>query len=309
MGHLFQYALGSGVTDLYIEPSGEVRLKKAGHVELYERLEEKELRLLVNWLKLNAGFELSDSQAPQDGRIDMEAFDRAEYRISLIPSVRGESLAIRLVSEFRYNNTFMELGFPETLVSEIKSLLHQSTYGFIPVVGPTGSGKTTTLYAMVRELNTGDRKIITVEDPVERFAEGVIQLETQWGRGLNFYSLLRSILRHDPDIIMVGEIRDEDTAKVALNASITGHLVLSSLHSGSSASAIYRLFDLGVDPYLLSEALVFCLSQRLLFPFKESLTRIFEFLVNNRSISRAILERLPPEALNEAFQKEILLFS
>jgi type IV pilus assembly protein PilB len=206
---------------------------------------------------------IAEKRIPQDGRVESIINGREmDMRISTLPTVYGEKVVIRLLDKESFNFTKEGLGFNKEELTKFDKILTQP-YGMLLVTGPTGSGKTTTLYTVLRELNKVDKNIITVEDPVEYKLEGINQVQVNVKSGLTFASGLRSILRQDPDIIMVGEIRDSETAEIAVRAAITGHLVLSTLHTNDSPSTIARLIDMGVEPYMVSSSVIGVVSQRL----------------------------------------------
>ena len=221
------------------------------------------LSAIITRLKIIGGMDISEKRKPQDGRITME-IDKTEYdiRVSILPTVFGEKCVMRLAQKKALTRDKKELGFSD---DELKAFDHilMNTNGIILVTGPTGSGKSTTLYTALSELNREDVNIITVEDPVEANIDGINQVQVNNKADLTFASALRSILRQDPDIIMIGEIRDQETAQIAVQASITGHLVVSTLHTNSSASTISRLEDMGVESYLLADSVKGIIAQRL----------------------------------------------
>jgi len=214
-------------------------------------------------LKIISGMDIAEKRKPQDGRIT-QVVDRNEYdiRVSMLPTVYGEKCVMRLALKTALNRDKRDLGFAE---DELKVFNHimANPNGIILVTGPTGSGKSTTLYTALSELNTEDVNIITVEDPVEANVDGINQVHVNAKAGLTFASALRSILRQDPDIIMIGEIRDGETAQIAVQAAITGHLVVSTLHTNSSAATISRLEDMGIEPYLVADSVKGVIAQRL----------------------------------------------
>lgn len=206
---------------------------------------------------------IAEKRVPQDGRAETKINGKEiDVRISTIPTVYGEKIVLRLLERSNFMFSKEKLGFNERNLKVFDKILSQP-YGILLVTGPTGSGKTTTLYATLKELNKIEKNIITIEDPVEYKLEGINQVQVNPKAGLTFASGLRSILRQDPDIIMVGEIRDSETAEIAVRAAITGHLVLSTLHTNDCASSIIRLIDMGIEPYLVSSAVVGVVSQRL----------------------------------------------
>lgn len=221
------------------------------------------LPAIVARIKIIGGMDISEKRKPQDGRIAMTV-DRRDYdvRVSILPTINGEKVVMRLTSKENLTRDKKNLGFSEEELEKFDRIL-KNPHGIILVTGPTGSGKSTTLYTALSELNTEDVNIITVEDPVEANMEGINQVHVNEKAGLTFASALRSILRQDPDIIMIGEIRDGETAGIAVKAAITGHLVVSTLHTNGTASTVTRLVDMGMEPYLIGDALVGVIAQRL----------------------------------------------
>lgn len=221
------------------------------------------LNAIVARIKIIGGMDISEKRKPQDGRIT-SVVDNVEYdiRVSVLPTVYGEKVVMRLTQKKALNRDKKDLGLaPDELVQFDRILQHP--HGIILVTGPTGSGKSTTLYTALSELNTEDVNIITVEDPVEANVDGINQVQVNNKADMTFANALRSILRQDPDIIMIGEIRDNETAEIAVKASITGHLVVSTLHTNSSASTITRLEDMGIEPYLIADSVIGVIAQRL----------------------------------------------
>jgi len=221
------------------------------------------LNAIVARVKIIGGMDISEKRKPQDGRIT-SVVDNVEYdiRVSVLPTVYGEKIVMRLTQKKALNRDKKDLGLSaDELVQFDRILSHP--HGIILVTGPTGSGKSTTLYTALSELNTEDVNIITVEDPVEANIDGINQVQVNNKADMTFANALRSILRQDPDIIMIGEIRDNETAEIAVKASITGHLVVSTLHTNSSASTITRLEDMGIEPYLIADSVVGVIAQRL----------------------------------------------
>ena len=221
------------------------------------------LPAIVARIKIIGGMDISEKRKPQDGRIGMTV-DRREYdvRVSILPTINGEKVVMRLTSKENLTRDKKNLGFSPEELEKFDRIL-KNPHGIILVTGPTGSGKSTTLYTALSELNTEDVNIITVEDPVEANMEGINQVHVNEKAGLTFASALRSILRQDPDIIMIGEIRDGETAGIAVKAAITGHLVVSTLHTNGTASTVTRLVDMGIESYLIGDALVGVIAQRL----------------------------------------------
>ena len=215
-------------------------------------------------LKLVAGLDIAERRMPQDGRIKIAVRgSNIDFRVSTTPTAFGESVVLRILDRTRVELDFAKLGFSPVMTSSLESLLHEPN-GIILVTGPTGSGKTTTLYTMFKALNRPDQKLFTVEDPIEYQLEGINQIQVHPEIGLDFPHALRSILRQDPDVIMIGEIRDVETAQIAIQSSLTGHLVFSTLHTNSAAASLTRLLDMGVESYLLASTLRAVLAQRLI---------------------------------------------
>ncbi|QCX32673.1 type II secretion system protein GspE [Caloramator sp. E03] len=263
---IFEQAINQRASDIHIEPfENEVRIKFRIDGILYEIMKvEYELHApLIARIKVIGNMDIAEKRIPQDGRTSFEIYDREyDMRISSLPTVFGEKIVIRIADKREFLKDKKNLGFLEYDLKQYERLV-SSPHGIILVSGPTGSGKSTTLYAALKELNTGDRNIITVEDPVESTIYGVNQVEVNPKAGLTFASALRSILRQDPDIIMIGEIRDKETAEIAVRAAITGHLVLSTIHTNDAPSSVTRLIDMGIEPFMISSSLVGVISQRL----------------------------------------------
>ena len=221
------------------------------------------LSAIVARIKIVGGMDISEKRKPQDGRIAMTV-DRRDYdvRVSILPTINGEKVVMRLTSKENLTRDKKNLGFTEEELGKFDRIL-KNPHGIVLVTGPTGSGKSTTLYTALSELNTEDINIITVEDPVEANMEGLNQVHVNEKAGLTFAAALRSILRQDPDVIMIGEIRDGETAQIAVKAAITGHLVISTLHTNGTASTVTRLIDMGLEPYLVGDSLVGVIAQRL----------------------------------------------
>jgi type IV pilus assembly protein PilB len=260
-------AVKSRASDIHIEPSEDdmrVRFRIDGELQEAMRSSMTTHPAITTRIKIMGGMDIAEKRIPQDGRIafNVDSSHSVDLRISILPTVYGEKIVIRILGQQGMDLTKEGLGFtPENLALTDK--LIKSPNGIILVSGPTGSGKTTSLYAFLKELNRPNVNIITVEDPVEYKLKGINQVQVNNKAGLTFASGLRSILRQDPDIIMIGEIRDTETAQIAIRASITGHLVLSTIHTNDSASSVFRLVDMGIEPYLVSSALVGVVAQRL----------------------------------------------
>ena len=263
---MIEQAARQRASDIHIEAlESRVRIRYRIDGVLYEKA-SYDIRLLnaiTARIKIIGGMDISEKRKPQDGRITL-VVDRVEYdiRVSILPTVYGEKCVLRLAQKKALTKDKRELGFtPGELESFDRMLKHPN--GILLVTGPTGSGKSTTLYTALSELNTEDINIITVEDPVEANLDGVNQVQVNAKADMTFASALRSILRQDPDIIMIGEIRDEETAEIAVQASITGHLVVSTLHTNSAAGTITRMLNMGVEGYLLADSVIGVIAQRL----------------------------------------------
>lgn len=263
---MIEQAVRQRASDIHVEPmERQVRIRYRIDGALYEKVTYS-IRLLpamVARIKIIGGMDIAEKRKPQDGRIT-QIVDRQEFdiRVSILPTVYGEKVVMRLTSKNALTREKSQLGFKP---KELKMFDHilQNPHGILLVTGPTGSGKSTTLYTALSELNREDVNIITVEDPVEANIDGINQVQVNNKADLTFASALRSILRQDPDIIMIGEIRDQETASIAVQASITGHLVVSTLHTNSAAGTITRLMDMGIEPYLIADSVVGVIAQRL----------------------------------------------
>ena len=263
---LFFQAIKKGASDIHIEVGerkGEVRLRIDGALKKHIDLEKNIIALVVNRIKVISNLDISEKRVPQDGRTQITIAGKTlDVRISILPTYYGERVVMRILMQSENIPTLGELGFKKELTDQFYRLLNHS-HGMILVTGPTGSGKSTTLHSFLQYIATPDKNIITVEDPVEYNAENINQIQVNSKVGLTFSSGLRSILRQDPDVIMVGEIRDGETAEIALQSALTGHLLLSTLHTNDATSSLTRLMDMGIADYLLSSALLGVLAQRL----------------------------------------------
>lgn len=266
LSQIIEQAVHKRASDIHIEPmENQVRIRFRVDGVLHEAMRH-DIGLhaaLIARIKIVSGLDISEKRRPQDGRAT-SIVDRQEYdiRVSILPTVYGEKVVMRLAQKKALTMDKKDLGFPDEELAKFDHILSHPN-GLILVTGPTGSGKSTTLYTALNELNVEGVNIITVEDPVEANLNGVNQVQVNEKAGLTFASALRSILRQDPDIIMIGEIRDQETAEIAVKASITGHLVVSTLHTNSSANTITRLADMGVENYLIADSCVGVIAQRL----------------------------------------------
>ncbi|MBI4690492.1 MAG: type II secretion system ATPase GspE [Nitrospirae bacterium] len=259
-------AVKDRASDIHIEPEeNNVRVRYRVDGILYDK-EIMPVRMqsaVSSRIKLLSQMNIAERRLPQDGRIRGSfAGKEIDIRVSTIPTIYGESIVMRLLDRETYFLTLAEIGFDNILVEKYESILHKP-YGMILITGPTGSGKTTTLYASLDRINSPDKKIITIEEPVEYLMRGINQIQVRPKIGLTFASGLRHIVRQDPDIIMVGEIRDLETAGIGIHAALTGHLIFSTLHTNDAPGAITRLMDMGVENYLVSSTLIGVMAQRL----------------------------------------------
>jgi type IV pilus assembly protein PilB len=259
-------AVKDQASDIHFEPfEKDYKIRYRVDGALYEMAPPpKQLALpIASRLKVLANLNIAERRVPQDGRIKITLKGRpVDLRISTLPTQFGESVVLRVLDQGNVRLDLAEIGLPPAIETGVRDVI-QRPNGIFVVTGPTGSGKTTTLYSALRELNDTERKLLTAEDPVEYEIEGVMQVPINPGIGLSFARTLRTFLRQDPDIIMVGEIRDEETAQIAIQASLTGHLVLATLHTNDAAGAVTRLIDMGVEPFLISSSLEGVLAQRL----------------------------------------------
>jgi len=264
---MFEGAAKVNASDIHIEPGDEVlRIRRRIDGILHEQIvEDRQITgALVSRLKLMAHADISEKRLPQDGRFSVNLSDRQiDVRLSTIPTQSGEGVVMRLLDQNNSIKTLDQLGMPQDQLDTFRRIIHKP-HGLVLVTGPTGSGKTTTLYSALNELNTPQRKIITIEDPVEYRLSRISQVQVNNKVGLDFARVLRTALRLDPDILLLGEIRDQETGEIALRASLTGHLVLSTLHTNDAVSSATRLMDMGLEGYLVASAVQCILAQRLI---------------------------------------------
>ena len=263
---LIDRAIQSRASDIHIEPFEDrlrVRYRIDGVLQEVEAPPAHSTAAVGSRIKLMAKLNIAERRLPQDGRIQLRAQGRRiDLRVSTVPTLHGESLVLRILDKEQVELDFAALGFRDEEIERFSRIL-SLPHGIVLSTGPTGSGKTTTLYAALAQLNTPVRKILTVEDPIEYQIEGINQIQVKPGIGLGFAEALRSIVRQDPDVIMIGEMRDLETARIAVQSALTGHLVFSTLHTNDAGSAVTRLLDMGVEDYLLTSTLNCILSQRL----------------------------------------------
>lgn len=317
------YVIEENASDIHFEPSSselKMRYRKDG---LFIELPSIPLALskkVLAHLKSIAHLDVAETRRPQDGRLSLD-FNRKllNFRVSTIPVQFGESLVLRILNPRSLQFKLEELGLNTQLIEAIR-MIAKKPYGIFIVTGPTGSGKTTTLYSLLQDILSPKKKYLTVEDPVEYIIPGVLQVSINNLVGLTFANVLRAFLRHDPDVIMIGEIRDLETAQIAVRASLTGHLVLTTLHTSNAASAITRLVDLGLPPCLIASSLQGVLAQRLLrTPCGEcqgnlctkcngtgyfGRTGVFEFMPITQSLRHLITQNASADSIDEQATKE-----
>jgi type IV pilus assembly protein PilB len=259
-------AVKANASDIHIEPFEtmlRVRLRIDGMLQEVQKIPAKLASSLSSRLKIMAELDICERRVPQDGCFKLKTPEfQAEFRMSTLPSAFGEKIVLRVMSSAAVNNDLSKLGIPATQLKSIREAIHRPD-GLVLVTGPTGSGKTTTLYAALNELNDMSVSVFTAEDPIEGTLQGVTQCQANPAVGYTFAAILRSLLRQDPDVILVGEIRDQETAEISIKAALTGHLVLSTLHTNCAVSTIQRLLNMGVAPYLITTSVNCVVAQRL----------------------------------------------
>ena len=269
-------ALRQRASDIHIEPLEQgmrVRFRIDGILQDILTIPKESKNAVGVRIKLMANLDITNTQTPQDGRFKMKIGQQeVDFRLSLLPTTFGQKIVMRVLDKNNLSVGLSKLGFSQNARTVLEESIYKP-YGMILVTGPTGSGKSTTLYSLISKLNTPERNIITIEEPVEYLVDGLTQIEVRSDIGLNFAAGLRAILRQSPDIVMVGEIRDAETADIAIKASLTGQLVLSTLHTNSAAGAVTRLVDMGLEPFLVASSLVLVCAQRLCRRICESCKR------------------------------------
>ncbi len=263
---IFAEAESLGASDIHIEPGRfgtRVRYRVDGQLQQYIDLPRWLHDNLAVRIKVLAHLDVADRRVPQDGHISADSASGDDYRVSTVPTRWGEKIVIRLLRKSRAAMSLSQLGFDAAMEQKLQAWIHRSQ-GILFVVGPTGSGKTTTLYALLNELRNEPLNIVTIEDPIEYEIDRITQIQVHEKSGLTFARVLRAILRQDPDVILVGEIRDAETAKTAIHAAMTGHLVLSTLHASDSVAAMTRLSELGIDRSLAAGVILGVIAQRLI---------------------------------------------
>ncbi len=264
--HLIVNAIRDGVSDIHIEPFEKVlrvRYRQDGILRDVKAPPRSMASAIASRVKIMAGLDIAEKRKPQDGKFQVKVDGRnIDFRVSTLPVVHGEKIVMRVLDNSNLAKSLDSLGFEEKNLKDLQASI-RAPYGMILITGPTGSGKSTTLYSVVRELYDIETNFVTVEDPVEYQLDGINQVPVNPKRGVTFAAALRSILRQDPDVILIGEIRDAETVEIAVKAALTGHLVLSTLHTNDSAQAITRMIDMGLDPFLVATSVVLVAAQRL----------------------------------------------
>lgn len=322
---LLSYSINKKCSDIHIETLVDcliIRLRIDGLLKTYFSFEKEFYFILSSYIKLISNMDITQKREPQNARFSKNINDKKiDFRVSTMPIITGESIVLRILDNGVNKKDLNSLGFDNEVLKKVKNSIIKSN-GLILVTGPTGSGKTTTLYSILNELNDSSKKIITIEDPVEYQIKGIQQVSINNEIGLKFNDVLKNILRQDPDIIMIGEIRDEESLNIAIQASLTGHLVFSTLHTNDSVSTLSRLIDLNAKPYLIASTLKAVIAQRLVLKLcihctdgcsKCNYTKfdgrlsIFEFLEFDETISSMVSKRLDKNeileyALNNGFK-------
>ncbi len=267
VNQLVEQAVEMGASDIHLEPEKKrfnCRYRVDGILHAMSPIPLEEQAAIISRIKIMADMDIAEKRLPQDGRIRMQILNRdVDLRVSTFPSIYGENMVVRILDRSGGLLKLEQLGFSKQNLETYRKLIHKP-YGMILVTGPTGSGKTTALYAALSEVNSAEKNVITLEDPVEYEIPSIRQSQINVKAGLTFAAGLRSIVRQDPDIIMIGEIRDKETADIAIHAALTGHLVLSTLHTNDAPSAAARLIDMGVEPFLVASSVIGILAQRLI---------------------------------------------
>lgn len=263
--NLIGYAVNKSASDIHLQPEedfGKIRLRIDGTLIDFMQIHRENFDMLSSKIKLSCGMDISQKRMPQDKSMTFKSFPGIDFRVSSVPTILGEKIVIRILSVDVFMENARLLGFSDDSKEKLIRAINKKS-GIILMTGPTGSGKTTSLYALLEKLNTEEVNIITVEDPVEYKIQNINQISINEKIGLTYPVILKSILRQDPDIIMIGEIRDKETAEIAIRAAITGHLILSTAHTRDAFSALIRLKDLGVEDYLIRSAVNLLAGQRL----------------------------------------------
>ncbi|HTT85176.1 MAG TPA: type II secretion system ATPase GspE [Rhizomicrobium sp.] len=290
---LITQAVEAGASDIHIEPMENelrVRYRIDGVLRPVDSPPHRLSSAIISRIKIMSKLNIAERRLGQDGRVAMAVRGKdIDLRVATTPTIHGESVVLRILDRAHVELDLVSLGFDDSVLGPFRALLTKP-HGIILVTGPTGSGKTTTLYSALAEINTSDRKILTIEDPVEYHLQGINQVQVKPQIGLTFAGALRSFLRHDPDVVMIGEIRDLETAQIAVQAALTGHLILSTLHTNDAGTAVTRLLDMGVEDYLLTSTVNGIAGQRLLRKLCDSCSEPYEPIPE--LIARLKLDRL-----------------
>lgn len=261
-----KFAIEENISDIHLEPFEEefrIRMRRDGKLELYDVISMAFYSEVVSFIKLKSGMDIAEKRLPQDGRLEISDKENSvDIRVSSIPTVNGEKIVMRILNKNIFIKNITNPDFSDEEMKIVSKIINKKS-GIIIVCGPTGSGKTTTVYSIIKKLMDLDKNITTIENPIEYKINGINQIQVNEKIGLTFENGLRAILRQDPDIIMLGEIRDTETAEIAVRAAITGHLVISTLHTDDAISTIIRLYDMGIKSYLIKASLSGIISQRL----------------------------------------------
>jgi len=281
LDNIIHTAVDLKASDIHLEPREEfvrLRYRVDGLLQEAKPLHKSKQASLISRIKILVNLDIAESRLPQDGRTNLKiGKTQIDLRVSTVPTLHGEKVVLRLLNRSHALLTLEELGMQKEELAIYKPMIAKRS-GIILITGPTGSGKTTTLYTTLASLNNKEINIMTIEDPVEYQLPGINQIQVNTKSGLTFARGLRSILRQDPDVIMVGEIRDLETAKTAIQSALTGHLVFSTLHTGSAASAVIRLVDMGIDRYLVEASVIGVVAQRLVRKIGGGREGIFEIM-------------------------------
>jgi len=274
-------AISKNSSDIHIEPREEfvkIRYRIDGILFDQDTIPKKFQSALISSIKIMVNLDIAESRMPQDGKHKIKSGKKAyDLRVSTLPTIYGEKIVVRILERDKIQLTLSDIGFRDELLSSYRQMISKRN-GMILITGPTGSGKTTTLYATLKELNHKENNIVTIEDPVEYQLPGISQTQVNYKIGLTFPKILRSVLRQDPDIILVGEIRDLETAKIAVQAALTGHLILGTLHTRDAKGAFSRLVELGIDEYLVKDVLLGVIAQRLVRVIPFGRMPVFEIM-------------------------------
>lgn len=321
VNNILVQAVKSGASDIHVEPFEKelrVRYRVDGVMQEIMKPPKRVQAALVSRLKIMAHLNIAEKRVPQDGRIQIKVADKAvDIRVSVLPVAHGERVVMRLLDKTRGVSKLDEIGLSERDY-EILTRNIERPNGILYITGPTGSGKTSTLYAILAVLNKPEENIITVEDPVEYQMAGVSQVQVNDKVGMTFAAALRSILRQDPDVVMIGETRDQETAQIAIQAALTGHLVLSTLHTNSAAASITRLIDMGVEPFLIASSVAMVLAQRLVRKLCESCKKPYnpdEALLSRLGVTKTDIQGKTifeaagcPECMESGYKGRIAIF-